>query len=241
MQKKKQEINLTRKYGCYKIVNPTIILRKKLLTNGYIKQYKTVLCECECGKQKYLILDRVLKYTTESCKSCSNSKIKKYKGTGIGEITGTRFHYMEKNAKKSKIEYNISREYLWNLYLQQNRKCALSGLPIKFAPNKQKMPDWENITASLDRINSKIGYIEGNVQWVHKIINIMKNTLSNNEFIYFCNQVTYNNENFEPSVTIEDTKSIKVMKVQRLTDETSSVNNSDTSAQHPKQQDDDIV
>lgn len=44
-------------------------------------------------------------------------------------------------------------------------------------------------TASLDRIDSAKGYVEGNVQWVHKRINLMKGTLSEKDFIAFCQMV----------------------------------------------------
>jgi hypothetical protein len=44
-------------------------------------------------------------------------------------------------------------------------------------------------TASLDRIDSSKGYIEGNLQWVHKDVNIMKMDLSQVEFIDYCVKV----------------------------------------------------
>ena len=50
-----------------------------------------------------------------------------------------------------------------------------------------------NITASLDRIDSSKGYIEGNVQWVHKRVNLMKGNMSTENFIEWCNLVVKNN------------------------------------------------
>jgi len=44
--------------------------------------------------------------------------------------------------------------------------------------------------ASLDRIDNNKGYIEGNVQWVIKKINYMKNTLSEKNFINLCNKIS---------------------------------------------------
>lgn len=49
-------------------------------------------------------------------------------------------------------------------------------------------------TISLDRIDSTKGYIEGNVQWVHKSVNIMKSTLTQEQFINFCKLVAENNK-----------------------------------------------
>jgi hypothetical protein len=48
---------------------------------------------------------------------------------------------------------------------------------------------YKSTTASLDRINSSLGYVEGNCQWVHKVINTMKMALSQDEFIYYCSLV----------------------------------------------------
>jgi hypothetical protein len=47
-------------------------------------------------------------------------------------------------------------------------------------------------TASLDRIDSNKDYVEGNIQWVHKHLNLMKNILSQEYFINLCNKVSNN-------------------------------------------------
>lgn len=44
-------------------------------------------------------------------------------------------------------------------------------------------------SASLDRIDSSKGYEQGNVQWVHKDINNMKQSFSQDKFIDWCKKV----------------------------------------------------
>lgn len=44
-------------------------------------------------------------------------------------------------------------------------------------------------TASLDRIDSTKGYVEGNVQWIHKRLNIMKGKSTDVTFIKDCERV----------------------------------------------------
>lgn len=83
---------------------------------------------------------------------------------------------------REKVPVTISIEYAWNLFLEQNRKCALSGQDI-FIGDKQYG------TASIDRIDSSRGYEEGNIQWVHKDINFMKRTYSMDYFIEMCKMV----------------------------------------------------
>jgi hypothetical protein len=59
----------------------------------------------------------------------------------------------------------------------------------------------------LDRIDSSKGYIVGNVQWVHKHVNVMKNIFSQEMFIFICNQVSKNNDEVNiPMKTINEFK-----------------------------------
>lgn len=44
-------------------------------------------------------------------------------------------------------------------------------------------------TASLDRKDNTRGYTLNNVQWVHKDVNIMKNTFDRDYFVSMCRRV----------------------------------------------------
>ena len=79
------------------------------------------------------------------------------------------------------------------IYIAQDMKCALSGIPIVFA-NSMKLVQSGNTTASIDRKDSNIGYIEDNVQWVHKDINMMKQKMSNSELIKYCKLIVEYNK-----------------------------------------------
>lgn len=48
-------------------------------------------------------------------------------------------------------------------------------------------------TASIDRIDSSNGYIEDNIQWVHKDVNMMKQKMTNIELIEMCKLIVENN------------------------------------------------
>jgi hypothetical protein len=87
-------------------------------------------------------------------------------------------------------------EFLWDLFLKQNKKCAISGIDIVLntrwsEQNKGKFTEIIQ-TASLDRIDNSKGYTKNNVQWVHKDINFMRGGLAVNDFVFFCKKVAEN-------------------------------------------------
>ncbi len=81
----------------------------------------------------------------------------------------------------------MNRKYLYALSIKQNMKCALTGLKLTFPRNKKEMTQ---CNASLDRIDSSKGYIEGNVQWVTKEVNQSKMDSSQKGFIKMCHDVS---------------------------------------------------
>jgi hypothetical protein len=91
-------------------------------------------------------------------------------------------------ARDRNIEISINVEYAWELLKRQEYRCALTGKKITFGTPGVKSR-WGGRTASLDRIDSSLGYIEGNVQWVHKDINLMKMELTESNFIAWCHAV----------------------------------------------------
>ncbi len=59
--------------------------------------------------------------------------------------------------------------------------CALTDLPLNFHTKHKN--------ASLDRIDNTKGYTIDNIQWVHKDINWMKGTFTQDQFIELCGSV----------------------------------------------------
>ena len=88
------------------------------------------------------------------------------------------------NAKLRGIPYDVSDEYLAQLLIDQNFKCSLSGRKISAMGI--------NNDASIDRIDSSMGYVDGNIHWVHKMVNMCKQQYSLDEFLEMCEDV-YNN------------------------------------------------
>jgi|APGre2960657404_1045060.scaffolds.fasta_scaffold14445_2 hypothetical protein len=100
---------------------------------------------------------------------------------------------IKSGAKMRDLEFQISLEEIWALYESQNKRCALTGVEIAFKDGEM---NGEN-TASLDRIDSSRGYVAGNIQWVHKDINLMKGSLSQEDFISLCHTISDHQESIK--------------------------------------------
>jgi hypothetical protein len=147
------------------------------------------LCKCDCGNQ-IIVTDRWLRECKNniSC-GCHHKKIKsELYFKGYKDISKTFFSAIKRNAYRRQLDFNVTIKQLWKLYLKQNKKCSISGLDIKIAQYGS-----DKNTASLDRIDSNKGYVKGNIQWVHKDINLMKGSFIDKYYIDMCKIVYENN------------------------------------------------
>lgn len=241
------EVKNNEKYGEWTVIDQTPM--KSNFGNVY------VLCKCTCGTISKIMRCRLKDGKTKGCKKCSSSRNKqalgKGKHKGCGEVSKEIFKRIKRHSQDrrrkdiSKMPFTITIEYIWDLYVKQKGICAISGLPLMLHLKGKKVTShdyFSYVTASLDRIDSNIGYIPGNVQWVHKWVNIMKNSMSDEQLKYICQTIYfYNKDNFEPSLVNVDFLQKVSRKVQRLTDDSSTLNNSDTRIRHPQSEGDDIV
>lgn len=141
------------------------------------------LCQCECGNQTEVEGNILSSGRTKSCGCLQKEACYK----GYMDLSHSYWRRIERGAKSRRLELAITIQEAWDLLVKQNYKCALSGLDIKLERNYTK--NYNNNTASLDRIDSSKGYIKENVQWVHKDINIMKLNFSEKEFLFYCQQI----------------------------------------------------
>lgn len=148
-------------------------------SDGHSKIWK---CECDCGNICNVSASN-LKKGTKYCWSCRNKYLSEIKWCGHGEICLDLWTSIKRSAQNRKKDFDISIEDMWDLFIKQDRKCALSGVDLFFSRTIKARPA---STASLDRIDSSKGYIKGNIQWIHKDLNIMKMDLSQKDFISWC-------------------------------------------------------
>jgi len=150
-------------------------------------------CLCECGNEKIIDSGSLKRHKTKSC-GCVG--IKQYRSnspnwTGVGDMPGSYWRKCKNSANERNLLFNITKEYLWDLFLAQGGKCALTGVELKFKSHSFNSDG----TASLDRINSHKGYTIGNVQWLHKDVNFMKQDMSQQDFINYSKLIANYNKN----------------------------------------------
>lgn len=157
------------------------------------------VCKCECRKIVIVRRGHLTDKGTQSC-GCSRQGKASSHWTGYGDISGGFYCTIQQNAKRRKIDFNVGIDYLWKLFQQQNGRCALSGEEISLPPEGMKYRSIDKKkTASLDRIDSSKGYVEGNVQWVHKDVNFMKYCFSQKYFLDMCEKILEHTRGSEKS------------------------------------------
>lgn len=152
-------------------------------------RHKLYTCKCDCGNISSRSSSELLsKGEHKSCWDCRNKFISAKKWGGFGDISGDVFSSIKRHAATRSLEFGVTIEQIWELFLKQNRKCALTGIDLEFGRSKKGSYKKET-TASLDRIDSNNGYYIDNVQWVHKEINKIKMDLNEQQFIEWCKLV----------------------------------------------------
>jgi len=169
-----------------------LLLVKETWTEKHNRKSKETVCKClcDCGNTVTTLAMYLKNGHKKSC-GCLRKKMvnKKHpKWMGCGDISGQFWAAIKGSARRRKpvqIPFEITIDEAWSLYQKQQGRCALSGVRIEFAPKSSKKG-----TASLDRINSSESYCINNVQWVHKDVNLMKNSLDEDQFIKWCNTIS---------------------------------------------------
>lgn len=102
-----------------------------------------------------------------------------------------RFLCARERALRNGLEFNITKQYLKDLWDKQNGLCAITNIPMTY-----KHCNGRTLTnVSVDQINPHKGYVIGNVQLVCMAVNQMKSDLSMEELYMFCEAIIKNKKN----------------------------------------------
>ncbi len=164
----------------YLTVNSIEQINKNIRPNYYAN------CTCKCGNEIQVLMASIRNGLTKSC-GCIRSDLALEKFRYLREnLPQNRFTEIKRNAKSRGYEFSVSIEYLRKLFLIQNKQCYFTGIELLFGPADIHT----ETTASVDRIDNRKGYIEGNVQWVHKDINKMRGEMPVDTFIKACKLIS---------------------------------------------------
>ncbi len=158
-------------------------------------------CLCDCGNITHVSVSALNAGTCQSCGCYRLDKITERLYSGGKYITGAEWKSYRYGAKIRNFEFfpNMSQleaiSYVEDIYEGQNKLCKLTKLPIFFNSTvRDGNGKIINGDASIDRIDSTKGYFVGNIQIIHKDVNLMKQAYSLEYYINICNLVSQNHE-----------------------------------------------
>ena len=166
-----------RKFGLLKVIK--LLGIKEGVTGDHRFRWE---CRCDCGNiceksttsLKYHDLGSKLQ---NSC-GCENKKFHRWKNL---DIDSRHYHRIKSSAKKRELDFDVTPEFLHELYHKQEGKSAISGRKIVLHRHDgvvtglaQRPSDNKDLIASLDRIDSSKGYVQNNVWWISRRENSCK-------------------------------------------------------------------
>lgn len=178
-------------FGGYKVISFShFSYDKKGRKSHHYWNVECLHCKKIFSRQRQKVLES--KLGCENCKGELQSGTHSVHWKGGEYVPGFFVAKIKKTAvrKSRTLEFNLSFKFLDDLWILQKGKCFYSGEDLWFSKSKVLG------NASLDRIDSSRGYVEGNVQFVHKDINTMKWDLTEDRFINLCEKITMKRNGF---------------------------------------------
>lgn len=94
-------------------------------------------------------------------------------------------------SKKLNIQFDLDEAYIKYLWESQNGMCAISKIPMTFNYGDGMIES----NASIDRIDSSLGYVKGNVQLTCWAVNRMKGQMNMAQLMFYCTNIVNNYKN----------------------------------------------
>lgn len=95
-------------------------------------------------------------------------------------------------SKKKDKPHDLDAQFLYDLWNSQQGICPLTGWKLNLPPNSRtwsKDKPFSPYSASLDRIDSSIGYVRGNVRFISVMANLAKNVFSDEDVLHFAKSI----------------------------------------------------
>lgn len=163
------------------------------LTSNDFRTYITLTCSV-CGKE----FSRVASIEKSSRKSfknvcCSRACSSKVQHSGDASLKKRLYYQLSQaiRTRDKEVGEDVDEDYLLEIWNRQGGKCPYSGQEMILKPHRNRGIRVPN-QASVDRIDSSLGYVRGNIEFVSLIANMAKNIWTKQDVLDFCNQVVDN-------------------------------------------------
>lgn len=116
------------------------------------------------------------------------------KGKFCDSLSPFRYHLKsaKMHSKQRGKECSITLEQLKNIWDKQNGICPITGWNLTNPSSTSWKGSLTPATASLDRIDNTLGYVDGNVRFIAVMANFCRNKFTDVEVIFFCKSVVAN-------------------------------------------------
>ena len=131
-----------------------------------------------------------------NCKECSARRARE-SGKTLAGFFRKKLGGIRGRCKSRGLDYNLDLLFVLEMYDRQGGKCFYSGIQFVFDFAKKEhrymtARDWSSgkYSPSIDRIDDSRGYTRDNVVLACYVINIMRNTQTQDEFINHCQLIS---------------------------------------------------
>jgi hypothetical protein len=153
-------------------------------------------CVCDCGNEKVVEVDNILRAYSKCCGCLGKENIKNYvlnikkKPYNIAALNELYERY-KRNANHRNLDFSLSKECFEVLIKNNCFYCGEVPLTIILLKRKEAINN-PYLFNGIDRLDNNKGYIEDNVVTCCKKCNIMKHVLKKDDFINHVGKI-YNN------------------------------------------------
>lgn len=184
---------------CRKCENSRVIKENVKEANG-VKLYKCFKCGQWLTSDNFQLKDRSSNgyeyrdYLDKRCKKCKQKEMKKVRASynidnARHYLFMHRIHGCKSRAKAKNLDFDLTLEYLEELWNKQNGFCAISGIPMTLNVDKGRNP----YNVSVDQINPSGGYTKDNIQLVCMCVNQLKSDFDMSVILNICKNILNHN------------------------------------------------
>lgn len=106
----------------------------------------------------------------------NSTDVEKWRKVNGHYLPGRKYSAYRYNALRRGIEFDLTIDYLDQLWEIQDGKCYYTGVELDITSRL-------GATGSLDRLDSTVGYVQGNVVWSLVPVNFAKQSLTEDDFL----------------------------------------------------------